>query len=87
MKGRLLVAAVGVPLLLLVVLALAVDVLFGAFLLGLSPSLSVVDAMVYRALPCALYDCVLGLLLYPLAARATGGRQAQMTSVTPDRLR
>ena len=23
----------------------------------------------YRTLPCMLYDCVIGLLLYPIAAR------------------
>jgi len=35
----------------------------------------VLDAFVYRSLPCALYDCVLGLVMYPLCVRfmAQGG--------------
>ncbi len=74
---------VTVPLLLLVVLALLVDVLYAAFLLGLSTSLSPIDAFVYRALPCALYDCVLGLVFYPLLSRLVQGSRPQMKSVTP----
>ena len=27
------------------------------------------EAFLYRTLPCMLYDCVIGLLLYPIAAR------------------
>ena len=27
------------------------------------------DAFLYRALPCTLYDCVVGLVLYPIIAR------------------
>lgn len=27
------------------------------------------EALLYRTLPCMLYDCVIGLLMYPIAAR------------------
>ena len=36
---------------------------------GLGLSASPVDAFLYRALPCTLYDCVVGFVLYPIIAR------------------
>lgn len=57
------------PLVIFVVSALAIEMLSGAFLLALGMDVGVVDAFLYRALPCGLYDCAIGLILYPLAAR------------------
>lgn len=34
------------------------------------------EAFLYRTLPCMLYDCVIGLLLYPIAARLMVDRRA-----------
>ena len=45
------------------------EMLYGALLIGLGLSASPVDAFLYRALPCTLYDCVVGLVLYPIIAR------------------
>ena len=47
--------------------------LLAAFLLALGFDASALDVFLYRALPCALYDCVIGLVLYPLAARVLAG--------------
>ncbi len=51
------------------------EVLYGALLLLGGSASGVLDAFVYRSLPCALYDCVLGLVMYPLCVRfmAQGG--------------
>ncbi|MEG0016546.1 MAG: rod shape-determining protein MreD [Gordonibacter sp.] len=57
------------PLLIFVVSALAIEMLHGGFLLALGYHAGALDAFLYRALPCALYDCVIGLILYPFAAR------------------
>ena len=52
-----------------VVATFAAEMLYGALLIGLGLSASPVDAFLYRALPCTLYDCVVGLVLYPIIAR------------------
>ncbi len=61
------------PLVTFVVSALLIEVLYGAFMLALGFDVSALDAFIYRALPCALYDCVVGLVLYPLAVRLLAG--------------
>lgn len=53
--------------------AFAVEMLYGGLLMALGFSASPLEAFLYRALPCALYDCVVGLVLYPLMARALAG--------------
>lgn len=58
-----------VPLVLLAVASLLIELLTGAFMLSLGMQADLGSAFVYRALPCGLYDCVVGLVLYPLAAR------------------
>lgn len=64
------------PLTILIVSALVVEMLYGGLLMALGLSVSPLDAFLYRALPCALYDCVIGLLLYPIMARLlVGGSQ------------
>lgn len=57
------------PLVLLVVSVLVIEVLYGLIVMACGLSASIVDAFVYRSLPCALYDCVLSLIIYPLALR------------------
>ncbi|OUO90860.1 rod shape-determining protein MreD [Gordonibacter sp. An230] len=57
------------PLAILVAASFAVETLYGALLIALGLPVGPVDAFFYRALPCALYDCVAGLVLYPLVAR------------------
>ena len=79
--------SVGAPLLILIVLALLVDLCYAIVLLLISTDISPMDAFVYRALPCALYDCVLGLVLYPFAIRALMGSQPHMKSVSPSQFR
>ena len=59
------------PLTIFTVGALAVEMLYGVLLIALGLSASPLDAFIYRALPCALYDCVVGLVLYPIMARLT----------------
>lgn len=57
-----------IPLFILVVSFLGVELFYGAFLVG-TGSASVLEALVYRALPCALYDCAAALVIYPLVSR------------------
>lgn len=57
------------PVTIFVVATFAAEMLYGALLIGLGLSASPVDAFLYRALPCTLYDCVVGLVLYPIIAR------------------
>ena len=65
------------PLAILVASLLLIQVLYGALTLALGTGGSLVDALVYRALPCALYDAVVGLVVYPLAARFLVGQPLQ----------
>ena len=57
------------PVTIFVVATFAAEMLYGALLIGLGLSASPVDAFLYRALPCTLCDCVVGLVLYPIIAR------------------
>ena len=68
------------PLTILVVATFLVEMLYGALLIALGLSVSPVDAFLYRALPCSLYDCVVGLVLYPIVARllAAGAQEREM---------
>lgn len=58
-----------VPLVVVVIASFAVELLLGAFTLAIGVDVDLMGAIVYRALPCGLYDCVAALVLYPLAAR------------------
>ena len=57
------------PLTILAVATFATEMLYGALLIALGMAVSPVDAFLYRALPCTLYDCVVGLVFYPIIAR------------------
>lgn len=65
------------PLAILVASLLIAQVLYGALCLACGAGGSMADALVWRALPCALYDAVAGLIVYPLAARFLVGQPLQ----------
>ncbi|MEG1561534.1 MAG: rod shape-determining protein MreD [Raoultibacter sp.] len=75
------------PLLIFIVAAFAIEIFYAAFLVGLGITPSPLDAFVYRALPCALYDCVCGLLLYPLGHKFLARKQQTHTSANPSHFR
>ena len=62
-----------IPLFVLAVSLLVVELAYGAFLVGTGSAASVLDAFVFRALPCTLYDCVAALAMYPLVVRFVAG--------------
>ena len=61
------------PVTIFVVATFAAEMLYGALLIGLGLSASPVDAFLYRALPCTLYDCAVGLVVYFVMARLLAG--------------
>ena len=71
-----------VPLTVMIVLTLLVEFFYAAFVMS-ATSIGPIEAFLYRALPCALYDCVLGLLIYPLVSHFLVAKQATMGSSTP----
>ncbi|MEG0505181.1 MAG: rod shape-determining protein MreD, partial [Raoultibacter sp.] len=71
------------PLVILVVSMVIVEVFYAVFLIGLGLSSGVMDALLYRALPCALYDCVIALVLYPLATHFIAGGTPSGSSPVP----
>lgn len=70
------------PLALLVVSTLMAEVAYGVIMLASGMSAGVLEALVYRSLPCALYDCVIGLVLYPVALRLIAPRVAQQPGMS-----
>ncbi|MGI6105474.1 MAG: rod shape-determining protein MreD [Raoultibacter sp.] len=48
---------------------LLVETIYALFLLMFGFSAGPIDAFLYRALPCTLYDCVFGFIFYPIALR------------------
>lgn len=58
------------PLATLVVASVAVEFLYGALVVATgSTDVGLLDALVTRALPCALYDCVAALVLFPIVMK------------------
>lgn len=64
------------PLVLLLGSTLLVQVLYGVLLAMCGAVASPIEAFFYRSLPCALYDGVIGLVMYPLVMRFVTRRQA-----------
>lgn len=58
------------PLVVLVVSTFVVEFGYAFFLMGTGFSAGLFDAFLYRALPCALYDCVVALIMFPVAMRS-----------------
>lgn len=69
-------------LVLMFLIVLAVDIVYGIFLIS-AGSISFVDGMVYRALPCAFYDTAIAIIFYLIMIRFstpdTGHRRAAST--------
>lgn len=57
------------PVAILIASVMLVEVLYGAVVVACGLGVSLGEAFLYRALPCMLYDCVIGLLFYPIAIR------------------
>ena len=63
---------------------LVVEVAYGALLLAFGYQASLADMLIYRALPCFLYDFVLGCVLYLIAkrfARPAGAARVELTQL------
>lgn len=69
-----------VSCLVMAVAFLTVEVLYGGLLVGLGLNASLGAALLYRALPCAMYDLVVGIIVHPIVARlaSVGTGIAQM---------
>lgn len=50
-----------------------VEMLYGAIQIWSGLSVGLMDAFLYRALPCALYDSIVGLALFPLMSKLLVG--------------
>ncbi len=61
------------PIAIFVVVALVVEMSYGLLLMACGLSANPVEALLNRALPCALYDCAVGLVIYPIMARLLAG--------------
>ncbi len=57
------------PLSIVIAAIVLVEVLYGVLVVATGTGLPLGEAVLYRMLPCMLYDCVIGLLLYPIAIR------------------
>lgn len=57
------------PAAILLVAIMLAETLYGLVVVACGAGVSFADAFLYRALPCMLYDCVIGLLFYPIATR------------------
>ena len=75
------------PLVILVVSAFVVELLYALVMIVMGADIGFVGAFVYRALPCALYDCVVALIMYPLVTRFVIGGSESRTSVDMPNLR
>lgn len=63
--------------------SLLAETLYGILLIMLGLSVGVVEAFVYRALPCAVYDCVAGLLIYLVVARLFKEKEERSDAAMP----
>ncbi|MDR0515250.1 MAG: rod shape-determining protein MreD [Coriobacteriaceae bacterium] len=61
------------PVTIIALAAVLLEVLYAAFMIVFGLAQSPFEALVHRGLPCALYDCVAGVVLYFLMSRLQGG--------------
>ena len=61
------------PLAIFVACALLAELAYGMLLMACGLAANPVEALVTRALPCALYDCAVGLVLYFVMVRLLAG--------------
>jgi len=71
------------PIAVMAVAVLIIEVLYAVFMVSFGISASPLDAFVYRALPCALYDCLAALLFYVLALKFLAIASPQSKASTP----
>lgn len=62
---------------------LAVETLYGILLLALGLPVGFGDAFLHRIAPCALYDCVVGIVVYPIMMLALAGGTKEPQPRTP----
>jgi len=53
----------------MIVSCFIIEILYALLMLSFGITPSFADALIFRALPCALYDCVAGLLFFPLGLK------------------
>ena len=58
-----------IPLVVLAIASFVLELIIGLFALSFGADAGIAGALGYRVLPCGLYDCVVGLILFPLASR------------------
>lgn len=56
-------------LLIIVIACLVTELLYGIGMLILGVDASFGSALIYRILPCFVYDCVMGAIMYPICSR------------------
>lgn len=61
-------ASLFMPFVLIAIAALVVEVLVGICAASIT-DVGVFEAVVFRSIPCALYDSIVGLILYPILSR------------------
>ena len=61
------------PLAIFVACALVIELFYGMLLMACGLAANPVEALLTRALPCALYDCAVGLVLYFVMVRLMAG--------------
>ncbi len=66
-----------IPLAIFAVGALAVETLYAVLIVATGTDVSMLDALVHRALPCTLFDCVIGFIMYPFLVRAFASASQQ----------
>lgn len=71
-----------VPLIAMMATIFVVEVCYALFMLIAGSGLSVGDSFMYRVIPATLYDCVLGLLLYPVMRRLFSASPMAVESVS-----
>lgn len=57
------------PLVVLAVSLFVIEFGYAVFLMGTGYSAGLVEVFLYRAFPCALYDCIVALIMFPVAMR------------------
>lgn len=58
-----------VPIIIVILSSFVSEIVFGLLMMACGVNISVLDALVLRALPCGLYDSAIALLAYALAFR------------------
>lgn len=75
------------PLVLFVICALVCEFAYGLLLISCGLSASLGDALLVRALPCALYDCAVGLIAYPACMKLFGNQAPNTRNMQAPKIR